>query len=52
MGHPERLISYEIGLPLPTVRRLLQSGLDKLELASPVELIKLMGLLSEKGSTE
>ena len=49
MGHPERLISYETGLPLAKVRSLLQGGLDKLELDSPVELIKLWELIKQKG---
>lgn len=40
MGHPDRLVAYELGLSLSSVERLLHSGLEKLGLESRVELFK------------
>ncbi|MCC6903215.1 MAG: hypothetical protein IT377_29860 [Polyangiaceae bacterium] len=38
LGHPQKLVGYALGLPRPTVARLLRSALDKLGLESPAEL--------------
>lgn len=49
LGHPSKLIAYELGLTKSTVTTHLQSAMQKLGVASQVELVRLLTDLGELG---